>query len=367
MHAFTGSAPRGAGVDRCAGCWGGPGPAGRSHLGRWPGADDERRGDARRGGGRARRAHRGRRQPRRGDEAAGPGHDAHRAGRPHAAAGLRRCARPRHDGRLPGAVGQPAGAARWRGARHRLAAEDAARLDRRQRRRGTAGQAGGRLRLRQLAAEGAAPPHTRRAGCGVEGRGHRRRAPVRPPGGAELQGAGTGGLQRTDARPAGRRDPAPPRQPGAERRAGRKRAEPGPAQAAGRHRRRRFSGLCQGRQRAVGALRLHHRAGGPRHAAGGGGAARRGRQGRSEDRRGRLPRRAGRPRLHQGPGQPRLPQPPARGRRQAHHRRLAAGLHRLARPAVLQAGGQLPAGLRGLCQRHECAGDRRGGLGLCQP
>ena len=58
--------------------------------------------------------------------------------------------------------------------------------------------------------------------------------------------------------------------------------------------------------------------------------------------------------------------PLSQRRRQADDRRLAAGLHRLARPALLRPGRQLSAGLCRLCRRNAAAGPRRRRLGLCQ-
>ncbi len=56
--------------------------------------------------------------------------------------------------------------------------------------------------------------------------------------------------------------------------------------------------------------------------------------------------------------QPDLQEPLSRGRRQADHRRVAPGLHRAARPALLRPRGQLPAGLPWLCRRLDRAGDK---------
>ena len=102
----------------------------------------------------------------------------------------------------------------------------------------------------------------------------------------------------------------------------------------------------RGRGRALGALRLHHRRGGPLDPAASSRCC------------GRSARRAA-SRSTSSPirtswstattSRPSTARPtPNRfrvGGRQADHRRLAAGLHRLARPALLRAGRRLPAGL----------------------
>jgi hypothetical protein len=88
----------------------------------------ERQGDARRGGGRGQRQ-----DPRRGQRSdvmklKGPSTQLMDLQGQDAGARLRRRPRPRRRRRPAGAVGQPAGPARRQGARHRLAAADAARL-----------------------------------------------------------------------------------------------------------------------------------------------------------------------------------------------------------------------------------------------
>ena len=126
----------------------------------------------------------------------------------------------------------------------------------------------------------------------------------------------------------------------------------------------RTEGLrARGRQ-ALGALRLHHGRGRPGHAADRRPAEAGGRRRRLRERRERLSRRAGRPCLHQGQPEPHLHQPLPRRGRQAHHRRQPAGLHRLARPALLQAGRQLPAGLLRLCRGVGRRGDGRRPVGV---
>ena len=58
-----------------------------------------------------------------------------------------------------------------------------------------------------------------------------------------------------------------------------------------------------------------------------------------------------------------LQEPLSGGRRQAHYRRFAAGFHRLARQALLQADIELPRRLCGLCggdERPGVRGDRPG-------
>ena len=71
-----------------------------------------------------------------------------------------------------------------------------------------------------------------------------------------------------------------------------------------------------------------------------------------------------RARLHQEQRQRELQEPLPRRGRQAHHRRLAAGLYRLARPAVRRTGRRLPEGLRGLCCRDARAGASTRSTGL---
>ena len=109
---------------------------------------------------------------------------------------------------------------------------------------------------------------------------------------------------------------------------------------------RRGQDLRPRRRRAVGAFRLHHRRRGALDPGDGPDPAPGGRRGRLHDRRRDLPRRPDRPRVHQAEPQPDLQEPPPRRRRQADDRRLAAGVHRLARPALLRPGGRLPARLR---------------------
>ena len=61
-----------------------------------------------------------------------------------------------------------------------------------------------------------------------------------------------------------------------------------------------------------------------------------------------------------------LYEPLPRGRRQAHHRRLAARLHGMAGQALLRSRRQLPAGLFRLCRGQRRTGDRGHRMGLCQ-
>ena len=91
-----------------------------------------------------------------------------------------------------------------------------------------------------------------------------------------------------------------------------------------------------------------------------GGGQRRG----ADDRRRRLSRRARRPRFHRRERPARLCRRLPRRRGEADDRRLAAGLHRLARPALLQPAAELPRRLCGLCRRDERPGLRRHRLGL---
>ena len=158
----------------------------------------------------------------RGDEAEGPRHAAGRPGRQNARSRLRRRPRPRRHRRAAGAVGQPAGPARRQGARHRLAAADAARLGPGQRRRRREDEAHHRLRLRQRAARGTAPPHQGRTRRGIAGHPDPDHPPVLAPGDGQLRHAEGHGLRRQQQGSGGRRHPAQARQQRAQRHAWRR-------------------------------------------------------------------------------------------------------------------------------------------------
>ena len=97
---------------------------------------------------------------------------------PDPRARLCRCARAHRHRRPAGALCQRAGSARRQGAGHRLAAADAARLDAEERRRGREDQTTHRIRLRQRAAQGTAPPHQGRAGRRLAGHSRPHRPPI---------------------------------------------------------------------------------------------------------------------------------------------------------------------------------------------
>ena len=277
----------------------------------------------------------------------------------------RLCRRPRpHRHRWPaGALRQPAGPARRQGDGHRLAAADAARLGPEERRHRRKDEGHHRLRLRQLPAQGTAPPDQGRTGRGLQD------IPVIIIHQSSHLATVNSAMLKAMGYDASSKDPAGgviQRKPGTTEpngtleetaffngapvvlgRVGPEGLKIFAREGAKLWARFGYTTAQEGRCLAPG--RRHDEAGGCRR--------------RLRERRDHLSRRAGRPRLHQGQPERHLHQPLPRRGRQAHHRRQPAGLHRLARPALLQAGRQLSAGLLRLCRGVRRAGHGRRAVG----